>query len=402
VRTLVVMATLWFSAGGAAPSCKAASEPPLRAADGLFDLSNRKTLGLEVLDGRHVELFRAGEHDRYRFSHHPGLAVFRGKLYCSWSSGFAHEDRPGQRVVYTYSADGIRWSPLRVLAQPDGERDRCIAAGFHVTGGAIVAYFTLCREYPVHNLYHPENALFARTSSDGLHWSKPQRVTSGFFIEAPRQLSGGRLLLCGEWVGERWKTHRARMRLLYSDDPDGLVGWKESSIDPTRTEPNGTRIFGYTEPCPYVRADGVVVSPFRNSSGFLYASLSQDNGVSWTVPSKTNFPDSRARCCTGRLPDGTVYLINNPGPGEDRRAALGDRSLLTIALSRDGVVFDRAGLLRGEPTVRRFRGKEKVDGWQYPNAVVWQDALYVVYSVNKEDIVLTRIPLKNLGARRDE
>jgi hypothetical protein len=44
----------------------------------------------------------------------------------------------------------------------------------------------------------------------------------------------------------------------------------------------------------------------------------------------------------------------------------------------------------------RFKGKDKANGWQYPNARVWNDALYVVYSVNKEDIMLTRIALKDL------
>ena len=94
-----------------------------------------------------------------------------------------------------------------------------------------------------------------------------------------------------------------------------------------------------------------------------------------------------ARSSTGRLPDGTIFLINTPGPNR------GNRSLLTIALSDDGVTFDRAWLIRGEPIIQRFPGKGKVDGWQYPNALVWRDALYVVYSVNKEDIMLTRIPL---------
>ena len=391
----IAAALLGFGIGRCAYGQESLS--PLRAVDRLFDTSNARTLGITAVPGKHATVYRASENGPYRFSHHPGLAAFGGCLYCSWSSGFAHEDRPGQRVVYARSVDGVRWSSPRVLAEPGDKRNRCIAAGFHVAGDTLVAYYTVCREYPVHNLFHQDNGLFARTSRDGQNWSEPRRVAAGFFIEGPRRLPDGRLLLAGEVVGELWKTERARMRLLYSDDPTGLAGWKVAAIDPKGAQPGGIKVFGYTEPCPYVRPDGAIVSPFRNSTGFLYASVSQDNGVSWTVPRQTNFPDSRARFCTGRLPDGTVFLINNPGPGPNRRAALGNRGLLTIALSNDGIVFDRAWLVRAEPTAQRFRGKGKSDGWQYPHALVWNDALYIVYSVNKEDIRLTRIALTSLG-----
>ena len=67
---------------------------------------------------------------------------------------------------------------------------------------------------------------------------------------------------------------------------------------------------------------------------------SQDNGVSWSVPQLTNFADSRARFCTGRLPDGRFYIISNPGAGRSRRFGTGNRTLLTIAFSKDGTLFD--------------------------------------------------------------
>ena len=69
---------------------------------------------------------------------------------------------------------------------------------------------------------------------------------------------------------------------------------------------------------------------------------------------------------------------------------------LTIALSTDGVLFDRAFVVRSEKTSMRFKGTNKLDGWQYPTAVVWKDHLYVAYSINKEDEAVTRIPLRHL------
>jgi hypothetical protein len=50
----------------------------------------------------------------------------------------------------------------------------------------------------------------------------------------------------------------------------------------------------------------------------------------------------------------------------------------------------------------RFKGINKLDGWQYPAAVVWKDHLYVAYSVNKEDVGVTRIALRDLQGDSDD
>ncbi len=366
----------------------ASAAPPFRAAEGLFDLSNSKSLGLTAIAGEHKAIHHATEESGFRFAHHPGLIVFKGRLYCSWSNGRAHEDRPDQRVLYSSSADGKTWSSPEILAKPPEDvYGSCVAAGFHVHDDTLVAYYTLTHEYPTHNLHNEKNALWAITSRDGANWSQPTKVAVGFYIEAPRLLSNGRLFLGGEHTGEIWKSHQARMRLMYSDSANGIDGWKQAAIDPAAAKPNGLKVFGYTESCPFIRKDGVVVCPFRNQSGFLYASVSRDNGKTWSVPQQTNFPDSMARFSTGRLQDGRIYVINNPGP--DRM----NRSLLTIALSDDGIVFNRAWIIRGEPTTQRFKGKGKRDGWQYPSSLVWKNSLFVTCSVNKEDVVITRIAL---------
>ncbi|MFT5466712.1 MAG: hypothetical protein ACI8UO_001812 [Verrucomicrobiales bacterium] len=371
-----------------------AAEPPFGVADGLFDPSNAQTLGLSTVLGEHAEIHLATEESGFRFSHHPSLVIFKDRLYCSWSSGRAHEDRPDQRVLISSSADGKTWAQSETLAEPlKGSADSYIASGFHVDQDTLVAYYTIRHDYPEHNLYNPKNGLFARTSTDGLNWGEPKKVVSGgFFIEGPQRLPNGRLMLGGEHAGENWKSHQARMRLLFSDTSNGIAGWKDAGIDPAAAEPKGLKVFGYTEPCPFVREDGVIVCPFRNESGFLYGSVSRDNGETWSVPQQTNFPDSMARFNTGRLPDGRFYLINNPGPGKMNRGTL------AIALSEDGVLFDRAWIIRNEPTTQRFSGKGKKDGWQYPNSLVWNDSLFVVYSVNKEDVWLTRIRLDALSA----
>jgi hypothetical protein len=105
---------------------------------------------------------------------------------------------------------------------------------------------------------------------------------------------------------------------------------------------------------------------------------------------KTNIPDSPSLTCVGKLPGGQVYLIGNQIPKQWRRDPL------TIALSKDGFAFDRAWAIRyGAPKIR-YKGAHKGVGYQYPNATIVGDDLWVVYSVGKEDIGVTRVPLAAL------
>jgi hypothetical protein len=356
-----------------------ADEAPISVRPGLFDLSNEKTLGLTVVPGQHVSLYRAEKGD-HQFCHHPSLVRFKGRFHCIWSNGVVGEDELGQRILISSSEHGLKWSPPQPLAVDPANRGACVAAGFLATESRLTAYYTVTGG----SNFHADTAVWAKTSIDAKQWSQALSVQSGFFIEGPKQLANGRLLLAGEHVGDARRTQR--MRLLYSDQRDALTGWREAKINPQLL-----KNFGYTEPNLIRQADGQLTMLFRNYSGFLYGNLSQDNGAQWSKPVQTRFPDSTARFATGQLPDGTTWLINNPGPKKF------DRSLLTIALSSDGSVFDRAFIVRGEPTQMRYEGKSKVNGWQYPHAIVHDGHLFVAYSINKEDVGLTKIDLKDLA-----
>lgn len=378
---LSLLGCLLISGGVRAADRRGDGGPAFRAAPELFDRGQPETLGLESIGGRHAVLYSAPA-DGYKFCHHPNLIVYRQQLLCMWSNGKVGEDAPGQRILVCRTQDGSTWSKPEVLTEADGGRGICVAAGFHLHENRLVAYYTVTGG----KNFHPATALMARTSTDGLRWSAPQRQASGFFIEGPRQLTGGRLLLAGEFVGDDRQSRR--MRFLISDNPGGLGPWKEAHLPAIPPQQLGK--FGYTEPSFFRQKSGALVATLRNYSGFLFATRSVDNGSTWSVPKQTNFPDTTARTSAGNLPDGTVYLINN---SKFKRL---DRSLLTIALSRDGRVFDRAFVLRGEPTKKRYPGQHKLDGWQYPHATVWKGALWVAYSVNKEDLTITRIPLRRL------
>ena len=148
------------------------------------------------------------------------------------------------------------------------------------------------------------------------------------------------------------------------------------------------------EPSWFMRNDGAIVMVFRDQAEtFLkLASVSHDDGETWSPPVLTNMPDSRSKQSAGNLPDGTAFLVGNPVTSKLRFP-------LVVALSRDGKVFDRAWLLRrGGRTLpeMRYDGRYKRQGFSYPKSAVIGDWLYIAYATNKEDIEVTRVPVDSL------
>ena len=365
---------------------KSKVQPLIKITSGLFDQEKPESLGLNLIHGEHRILFRATA-ESYKFCHHQNIGIYQDRLYVMWSNGIVHEDHNGQRILYSHTADGTNWSKPAILATDHDGLDRplvSVSAGFHVSGRTLVAYFTsIVEKSPTHE----KNTLFYKTSRDGLTWSRSKRLVQGFFIESPKRLASGRLLMNGQWANKQ-------PRLMYSDSPDGITGWKDGKIRPVE-------IFTFPEPSWFQRRNGTIVMLFRtrseNANAWIYASTSSDNGQSWTLPMKTNFPDATSRISAGNLPDGTAFVINNPSHSLGSvYKFIGRRSPLCIALSYDQEIFIRAYVIHQEKTQPRFEGNNKLPGWQYPAAIVWKNHLYIVYSINKEDAGVTRIGLSDL------
>ena len=126
----------------------------------------------------------------------------------------------------------------------------------------------------------------------------------------------------------------------------------------------------------------------------------------WTEPVATSIPDSNSRACTAPLPDGRIFLVGNQ--------ISSGRDPLVLSISKDGLDFSEVYALRhcaanstDGTDVKchpRFGGGGKLPGFQYPSAMWKLDGprgpeILFSYSVNKEDIALTRFPLSVLSAR---
>ena len=71
---------------------------------------------------------------------------------------------------------------------------------------------------------------------------------------------------------------------------------------------------------------------------------------------------------------------------------------MVLAVSEDGVVFDRHFVLGDDPVGEpRWKGRAKSGRYGYPSYHVMGDEMFVIYSVNKEDVWMGRFPLSALS-----
>jgi len=366
-------------------SCDQVDDVPFRVLQ-LFDHGQPETLGLPWAAGAETfTIFSPGKNDN-RYNHGVVLFPFKGMLYAQWQSSAADEDADDTQVFYSRSADGETWEKPSPLTAKTGPGIRT-SGGWWSDGQTLVAYINVW----------PETKNGVRvgfteyvTSVDGTNWTRPQdvkyydgRPVLGIIEQDVHALPGGRLITAFHIQPGLTATP------FYNDDPLGISGWTPGEMRHLpSSDPYMSREL---EPGWFYRNDGAVVMIFRDQQGTFrkLASVSRDNGLTWTTPVVVDTPDSRSKQSAGNLPDGTAFMVNNPSGNRSRWP-------LVITLSSDGFLFDRAYLLRSggdDLQPLRYPGRYKSKGYSYPKSVIWGDYLYVSYATNKEDVELTRIKL---------
>lgn len=150
-------------------------------------------------------------------------------------------------------------------------------------------------------------------------------------------------------------------------------------------------------------------SRVKNQINHLYASTRHGN--TWSEAIETNIADDVSNLNAGNLPDGRAYVVSNVMPNVVRDP-------LYVSLSVDGFKFNETfvvascempefqpkedenrGLGSRWGCQYRYKGGSKQGGCQYPQAMpIVQQAgnasgFWVIFSVNKEDIWIAKVPL---------
>lgn len=378
-------AFLYANSVPAATAPKGAPDPALlltkEAATALNDPAT-----LPLLKTYQAEIYhaKAGE---LQFNMHPFIRFFDGKFWVIWSTGPVDEDGAGQFIRYATSQDGLTWSlPETLVATPKGEQPdgkwRWMPGGLYVENGKLYALAALF--FGSDAKAHPR-VIWKDLKTYRFEWTGKTWENKGVFADdclvyfPPWEMKDGARVMV--WRDKHGHFYTARITA------DGVIASRTALPGPLPD-------YRMSETSAFVDDNGAVHLIIRDQ-GYtyrIYRAVSFDNGRTWTEPQKTNYPDAVSKNLSGKLSNGWYYLINNPGKGRDP---------LSIAFSPDGWTFGNPANIRIGAPARRYPGKFKNDlSFQYADAVEHDGVLWVVYAVNKEDIEIRGIALKDMPIPR--
>ena len=361
-------------------------QPHFTVKEGLFEQDQTNDLGLpEVSEAETFSIYAATD-STDKYVNGAVMTSFKGKLYCMWQSSAKDEDSNDTWVAYCISNDGINWETPKVL-EASPEKTYCTSGGWWVKGDTIIAF--------INEWSYEESPRYCKVkyklSTDGVKWSDKKSVTwadgsemLGAFEQDPHQITSGRIINAVHISPGLHATP------VFTDDAYAISGWQKGGMINMEYKGDVTREI---EPSTYQRKDGALVMVFRDqkSSFCKLASVSLDEGRSWSEPMLTNMPDARTKQSAGNLPDGSAYFVGNPLNNKTRMP-------LVVTLSRDGRFFDKAFVLHttNDCPAMNYDGKYKRQGYHYPKSMVSNGYLYTSYTTNKERVECTRIPLQTL------
>ena len=353
------------------------------ATDALIQAANAPNLPRCGMDITLIHHPKTGD---YQYAHHPHIIHCFDGFLAMWSSGIAREDRPGQRVLWSRSTDGKVWSRPEVLMECPEPPWRLTAGGWAVKGDRAYAFINRNRRAEDDSLragviWYPPLYLEVLEAGPNLKWGAPRTIDSDFLTnESPRMTSAGTWLIAG--ISARMEAAVLRgcggpaEEYVFLPAPRIIIPAEE--LKRARRTPPARPL---AEPSWYQRRDRTLVCLYRDdhASFKLFASLSADDGVTWSRPRSTNIPDAKAKFAARVLSNGATILVGNP-------CVARKRNVLAVLVSSDGTKFDRGAVLCDAGT----------NNCAYPSVIEHRDRLWIAYSINKHDIAVGSFPTADL------
>jgi hypothetical protein len=357
--------------------------------------------GLAPLPGVHnYQIFRAtrarpelADDLGWTYNHHIDMACWHGKLYVGWESGRRDEDIYPAHEIYSTSDDGIHWSkpaelfptgiatPLRMYFYRASSGRMLAIAGLRLDTAKTVEKRKgplVVREIFANHSLGPVFRLQPQSEVPGVATPLPAYTTSldSEFVSACRLLLNDNVFLEQQDYGRLLGTRAMPWHETKS--------WPKTPFDPDDIDAFGKGMSFYQ------RADGTLVGIGKKG----WVITSSDGGHTWSQPviPKTLLTDF-AKVWGQRLPDETYALVYNPKKH--------DRYPLVIVTGTDGTTFGDMRVVHGEVPIQRYGGDRRDHGPAYNRGIsMWANdhsradhALWIAYSVNEEDIWISRIPV---------
>ena len=328
----------------------------------------------------------------WTYHHHVDIACWRGRLYVGWNSCERDEDVWPSRELYSTSIDGENWSPPAELF-PQGASTPLRMYFFLAPNGRMLAIAGLrtdqsdtdedkkgalvVREIRADHTLGEIFTLQVFSEKE----NRPRlfdRSPDVEFVAACRALLADRMYL----------EQQDRGRLLGAR----RMKWHDASAWPGGKVPGDNEKWVAGKAFSFIqRPDGVWVG----ISKMGWTTTSRDGGETWSMPVvPPTLVTGKAKVWSQRTADGRYALVYNPS----RR----NRFPLIVVTADDGIHFRDMRIVQGELPIQRYEGMHRSIGPQYVRGISrWSDdgsrrddrAIWLVYSMNKEDIWVSRVPL---------
>ncbi len=314
---------------------------------------------------------------------HAYLAWHAGRFWAMWSDGpgvrrkgvpegghrnlVPGHDQAGTRVSYATSPDGVNWSKPGDLSGAPWEKGfGWIARGLWVRDGELLA---LASHFQAPG-YAGEGL-----NLEAFRWDEAAGKWRTKGLVFPDSLNNfpPKKLPSGEWMMTR-RDHDRQVSVMVG----GVKAFNDWRVHPMAAYDGDGRP---EEPYWYVLPDGqTIVGLIRDNGGskMLLRTFSTDNGKTWSRIERTNFPDATSKFFVHRTTRGYYVMASSSNPRK--------RDPLTLAVSRDGLVFDKLFWLVGDRHI------------DYPHIIERDGHLLVAFSGAKQTMEVMKVSLDDLEA----
>lgn len=332
----------------------------------------------------------------WTYNHAPNMAYWNGQFYLQYLSNPKDEHvAPGHTLLVT-SKDGIHWNkPVEAFPPYEAPEGVEIPEGYH--------------GYMMHQrmgFYTAPNGKFLNLAFYG-HTDKPfKKGGIGRVVrEIKKDGSFGPIYFIRYSSYTDWGPENTSYPFYTESKDKEFVAACESLLnDKLATlqwldEDSGNDDFftalrpykdSIESPSIYHREDGKAVALWK----FSMVTISDDEGVSFSDPVKApTLLMAGGKNWGQKTDDGRYAMVYNPIETQEYRFPL------IVISGDDGIVFDNMALVHAEVPARRFYGRWKDFGPNYTRGITENNGnppgedMWVTYSVNKEDIWVSRIPL---------
>jgi Sialidase-like, CBM domain len=342
----------------------------------------------------------------WTFHHAPALAYWRGKFYAEFIASPLQENGLPTNVMMSTSTDGRNWSmPEVVFPQWNSYKDPLHPVrsqlhqrmGFYVAPNGrllVISHYGLWDNEKNHIFGGPGHVVreihrdgtlgpiyFVRY---GKGWTASNTPYPNY-KESPDEVfvKACDALLANSFVTDQW------FELEKGYPPNAYIkieGNYRPDISSSEADQHRKALSFFH------RKDGVAVGIWKKA----WTAISSDGGKTWSTPVQApGFAHTFAKLWGQRTSDGRYAIAYDP-QGRCRWP-------LAVVTSDDGVTFNHMLVVEGEVPFRRYPGFAKDNGPQYVRGIAEGNpqppdgAMWLVYSMNKEDIWVSRIQVPIRG-----